>query len=190
MTPLLRGRGLHWFRSAVCFHWFILIEHLYYNLPISVCLCVCPFFWPPSHGPISYLTTYLDSLWHSGPNKSITEVIRAQTKKFLHSYGYGSIAIWMSVCLSEWFYTLTKCLSVCPNYSIIHTLQNVCLSVRMIKENQCRMNWTPPAPEGRGNGAEGAHLRVSLIWNVCQLSLPEKFQSFQAKVQLYFKNKP
>ena len=80
---------------------------------LSVCLCVCSFFWPPSHGPISYLTTYLDSLWHSGPNKSITEVIRAQTKKFLHSYGYGSIAI-----------------SVCPNGYI--PLPNVCLSVRII----------------------------------------------------------
>ena len=122
---------------------FLNLAYLYYNLPISVCLCVCSFFWPPSHGPISYLTTYLDSLWHSGPNKSITEVIRAQTKKFLHSYGYGSIAIWMSVCLSEWFYTLTKCLSVCPNYSIPYKslsvcpndsipLLKVCLSVRII----------------------------------------------------------
>ena len=129
--------------SVFCLPYCELEANLYYNLPISVCLFVCLFFWPPSHGPISNLSTYLDSLWHSGPNKSITEVIRAQTKKFLHSYGYGSIAIWMSVCLSEWFYTLTKCLSVCPNYSIPYKslsvcpndsipLLKVCLSVRII----------------------------------------------------------
>ena len=69
----------------------------------------------------------------------------------------------MSVCLSVrmviYPYQMSVCLSVCLS-EFFHTLQNVCLSVRMIKQNQYRMNWTPPTPEGRGNGAEGAHLRV------------------------------
>ena len=80
----------------------------------------------------------------------------------------------MSVCLSEWFYTPTnvclsvriipyptKCLSVCPNDSI--PLLKVCQSFRKIYQNEYRKNWTPPIPEGRGNGAEGAHLRVLKI---------------------------
>ena len=58
--------------------------YLSYNLRKSVGLCVT-FFSPTSHGPISNLNTFLESLGLSGLRKNTNKQIREETKKFHHS---------------------------------------------------------------------------------------------------------
>ena len=50
---------------------------------LSVCLYVCPIFSPPSHGPISNLITFLESLHHGDANKIICSTLKAEIKKKL-----------------------------------------------------------------------------------------------------------
>ena len=53
------------------------------KIRLSVCLYVCPIFSPPSHGPISNLITFLESLHHGGANKIICSPLKAEIKKKL-----------------------------------------------------------------------------------------------------------
>ena len=50
---------------------------------LSVCMYVCPIFSPPSHGPISNLITFLESLHHGDANKIICSTLKAEIKKKL-----------------------------------------------------------------------------------------------------------
>ncbi len=85
-------------RSAVIqlhFNWkglqciYIINSEVWPSVRLSVCpnrtMTVRPIFWPTSQGPISNLSTFLESLCHLGPNKIIC-LFDLNKQRKIHSY--------------------------------------------------------------------------------------------------------
>ena len=86
---------------------------------LSVCLCVCSFFWPTSQCPIEPPRVCMESLHHSGENKTISNQIGA--KIF-----FVRLGIIYKICL----FVCHKCLFVC------HKCLFVCHKCLFVCHNQ------------------------------------------------------